>query len=82
MEKLLNIYTGYTQSTTDSLQTYIENQGYDVVNIVYGNDEKRSRKLITYWYPKSEIDFRQLANVSTNEATCYDLEYYNKKVQL
>lgn len=82
MEKLLNIYTGYTQSTTDSLQTYIENQGYDVVNIMYGNDEKRSRKLITYWFPKSEIDFRQLANVSTKEATCYDLEYYNKRIKL
>ena len=77
MEKLY-VYTGYTQSTTDALQTYIEKQGFKVVNIVYGNDKKRSRKIISAWYPQSEYDHQLLANVSTKEADEYDEEYFNR----
>lgn len=77
MEKLY-VYTGYTQSTTDTLQMYIEAKGVKVVNIVYGNDKKRSRKLITAWYPQDDLEQQQLANVSTKEADLYDEEYFNR----
>lgn len=77
MEKLY-VYTGYTQSTTDTLQIYIEAKGFKVVNIVYGNDKKRSRKIISPWFPQSEYDHQQLVNVSTKEADIYDEEYFNR----
>lgn len=75
--KTLYVYTGYTQSTTDDLQMYIESQGFKVVNITYGNDNKRSRKLISAWCPQDEYDCQQLVNVSSEVAEGYSVEIYN-----